>query len=98
MPLIPQAGTDPAGLPGADMLSQLPAEDCVRLAIEAAQAALNKLPDDLESADVVKAIQFLYKVAGGRQQGQEAALGTTPALKHMGRAYQQGGGQGGAAY
>lgn len=80
MPLIPQSG----GYPPEDQGGETP-EDLVRAAIEYAQMALQQLPDDLESADLTKAIGFLYKVMGNRQKEQEAAMGTTPAMKFMSR-------------
>lgn len=76
----PQQG----GMPATDDLSP---EDNVRAAIAHAQKALEGDDDDLESADIVKALSALYKVMGGRQKEQEAAMGTSPAVKGLARAY-----------
>jgi hypothetical protein len=68
---------------------QMTAVDHLRQAIEHAQMAMQAEPDDQISRELSKAVQVLYGITALLQKEQEAAMGTTPAIKAMGRGYGQ---------
>ena len=80
----------PAEPPSPDDLDEaaVSADDWIRVAIEAAKKAADADDtDDIETGDVMKAIQVLQGLLGGRQKQQEALMGGGPATKALSRAY-----------
>ena len=82
-------GPPPGPPPGPqDAMASATAEDWLRVAIEAAKNAADAdETDDIETADVMKAIQVLQGLLSGRQKEQEALMGGGPATKALSRAY-----------
>lgn len=70
---------NPAKADNVDPLEHL------RASIEHAQAALVSEPDDQDSQLLSKLISGLYQILANRQKEQQAAMGTTPAMKAMSR-------------
>ena len=86
-PPPPGPPAEPPPGPGMDEAS-VSAEDWLRIAIEAAKKAADAdETDDIETGDVMKAIQVLQNLLGGRQKQQEALMGGGPATKALSRAY-----------
>lgn len=101
MPLMPQAGMAPGGLPpgllqalgqggmppGGPQESQEPTDPLahLRMAIEHAQAAQVSMRDDAVSSRLTKLVAGLYAIFESFQKDEEAAKGLTPALRHMQR-------------
>jgi hypothetical protein len=82
MPPDPNAGG------GGDPMANATAEDWLKVAIEAAKKAADAdETDDIETADVMKAIVVLQGLLSGRQKQNEALMGGGPATKALSRAY-----------
>jgi len=86
---IPPSG--PPGTPGPDPTASITSDhsgsdvDHVRTAILALQMYAEGLHDDQELAVVHQCIVSLQKILAGHAKNRDAALGVTPALKHVRR-------------
>lgn len=74
----------PSGPPGGGGPPIDPVEH-IRTAIEHVQAAVIGEPDDPDSQALARVLAALYQILAGRQKEQEAAMGTSPAIKAMSR-------------
>jgi hypothetical protein len=71
-----------------------PIDDHITTAIEALQLAAEAEQDDQELLELHKAITSLQKILSGHSKNADAAMGVSPALKHVRRVSRRGRGAG----
>lgn len=92
---VPGAGPDPGADPGADA-APASIEDAAKQALTLINQALASPDIDPEDANFAEAATTaLTKILATNQKNQDAAMGTTPAHKHMRKATKSSGGGGG---
>src|SRR4029077_3159960 len=70
---------------GAPDFTAMAPVDLIQHAADMLQAAVAKEKDPVDSKKLTTAVGLIYDVLGGRQKETDAALGTSPAQKLIGR-------------